>query len=211
LSEVEIRIEGAAKLANGSIRLLKQSLTMCEVKKRIVMAHRKILMIIAHEGFQHVEYGIPKKTFEQAGFTVITASNKPGTATAKDRSTTKVDVTIDQAIAGDYAAIVLVGGPGALDNLDNETTYQLVREGYDLGKLIAAICVSPRILAHASLLSEVAATGWDGDNQLADVYNEYGVTYVQAPVVSDQNIVTATDPSASQEFADTIVRNLKGK
>lgn len=44
------------------------------------MAHRKILMIIAHEGFQQVEYGIPKKTFEQAGFTVVTASNKPGMA-----------------------------------------------------------------------------------------------------------------------------------
>ena len=48
------------------------------------MAHRKILMIIAHEGFQQVEYGIPKKTFEQAGFAVVTASNKPGIATAKD-------------------------------------------------------------------------------------------------------------------------------
>ncbi len=175
------------------------------------MAHRKILMIIAHEGFQQVEYGIPKKTFEQAGFTVVTASNKPGMATAKDKSQAKVDLTIEQAIASDYAAIVLVGGPGAMDTLDNESTYQLAREAHDLGKLIAAICISTRILAHASLLTEVAATGWDGDDQLGEIYDEYGVTYVQAPVVSDQNFVTATDPSASQEFADTIVRSLKVK
>ena len=129
----------------------------------------------------------------------------------KIQSKAKIDLTIDQAIASDYAAIVLVGGPGAMDNLDNEITYQLVREAYDLDKLIAAICISPRILAHASLLSEVAATGWDGDNQLAEIYNEYGATYVQAPVVSDQNIITGTDPAASQEFADTILRTLKGK
>ncbi len=174
------------------------------------MAHRKILMIIAHEGFQQIEYGIPKKTFEHAGYAVITASNKSGMATAKDKSQTKVDLILDQAVASDYAAIVLVGGPGAMDNLDNETTYQLAREAYDLGRLIAAICISPRILAHASLLTDVAATGWDGDDQLASIYEEYGVTYVQAPVVSDQNFITATDPSASQEFADTIVQSLKG-
>lgn len=175
------------------------------------MAHHKILMIIAHDGFQELEYQLPKKTFEQAGFAVVTASNKPGTATAKDKSRAKVDITTEQAIAKDFIAIVLVGGPGAMDNLDNEITYQLLREAHELGMLIAAICISPRILAHASLLEDVAATGWDGDEELADIYDEYGVTYVQAPVVNDQNFITATDPSASQEFADTILRSLKGK
>lgn len=175
------------------------------------MAHRKILIIIAHEGFQHIEYGIPQKTFEQAGFTVVTASNKPGIATAKDKSRVKVDITIDQAIASDYAAIILVGGPGAMDNLDNESTYQLVREANDLGKLIGAICISTRILAHANLLTGIVATGWNGDNQLGEIYDEYGVMYVKAPVVSDQNFITATDPAASQEFADIIVHNLKIK
>lgn len=175
------------------------------------MPLRKILMIIAHDGFQQVEYTIPKKTFEHASFTVTTASNKPGMATAKDKSQVKVDVTIEQAVASDYAAIVLIGGPGAMDNLDNETTQQLARQARDLGKLVAAICISPRILAHAGILTEVAATGWDGDNQLSQIYDEYGVTYIQAPVVSDQNIITGADPEAAQEFADIIVRTLKGK
>lgn len=175
------------------------------------MPSRKILMIIAHQGYQQIEYLIPKKTFEYVGFTVVTASNKAGLATAKDKSQAKVDITLDQAIARDYAAIIVVGGPGTLDNLDNPVTYQLLTEARDLNILLGAICIAPRILAHASILTEVAATGWDDDNQLSDIYTEYGVTYIQAPVVSDQNIVTATGPSAAQDFADTIVSLLKNK
>ena len=146
---------------------------------------RKVLMIIAHEGFQQLEYGIPKKTLEHVGFKVITASNKPGTATAKDKSTAKVNMTTDQAIAADYDAIIIVGGPGTLDNLDNEITHQLLHEAHDLDRLIAAICIAPRILARASLLEDVAATGWDGDGQLAEIYEENGVIYEPAPVISE--------------------------
>ncbi len=171
----------------------------------------KILLVVAHDGYQSLEYQIPKKTFEHAGFKVVTASNKPGKATAHDKSQTTVDITTEKAIAGDYSAIVFVGGSGALDNLDTMVSYQLITSAVDLEKLVAAICVSPRILAHAGVLTEVAATGWDGDEELADIYNEYGVTYVQAPVVSDQNFVTASGPAAAQDFADTIVRELKNR
>ena len=170
---------------------------------------QKILIVIAYEGFQPIEYLIPKKTFEHAGYKVITASNKSGTATAADKTQAPVDMTIDQAVANDYAAVIFVGGPGALDNLDNQVSYQLITQTVDLGKILGAICVAPRILAHASVLTDVAATGWDEDNQLADIFNEHGVTYIKAPVVSDQGIVTAAGPAAAQEFADTILAELK--
>lgn len=175
------------------------------------MAHRKVLMVIAFDGYQQIEYMLPKKTLEHAGFKVVTASNKLGMATAKDKSQTKVDVTVENAIAADYAAVILVGGPGTLDNLDNQITYQLLTEAADLGKLIGAICIATRILANASLLTEVAATGWDGDGELADIYDECGATYIKAPVVNDQGIITATDPSAAQDFADALLAELKNK
>ena len=168
-------------------------------------------MIIAFEGYQQVEYLIPKKTFEHAGFKVITASNKPGMATAKDKSQTKVDSSIEDAVAADYVAVVVVGGPGAMDNLDNQITYQLLTQAFDLQILIGAICIAPRILAHATILTDIAATGWDDDNNLKALYDEYGVVYIEAPVVHDENIITATGPHAAQQFADTIVATLKSK
>ncbi len=175
------------------------------------MAHRKVLIVVAHDGYQQIEYQIPKKALTQAGFLVVTASNKPGTATAKDKSTTKVDLTVEQVIAGDYDAIIFVGGPGTLDNLDNQISYQLITEAVDLGKLVAAICIATRILAHASVLDGIAATGWNGDDELGEIYDEYGVIYESAPVVIDQGFITATDPSAANDFADAIVRELQSK
>jgi protease I len=118
---------------------------------------------------------------------------------------------VEQAIAGDYDALIFVGGPGTLDNLDNQISYQLITEAVDLGKLVAAICIATRILAHASVLENVAATGWNGDNQLEEIYDEYGVNYESAPVVIDQGFITATDPAAANDFADAIVRELRNK
>lgn len=173
------------------------------------MEKKKILLVIAHQGYQPVEYGIPKRTLEQTGFIVTTASNKPGMATAKDTSTTKVDIVLDKVNAMDYDGIFFIGGPGALENLDNEVSYALINDAFRLGKIVGAICISTRILAAAGVLTAHAATGWDGDGRLADIYREYEVYYLpDQEVVTQGNIITATGPSAAQEFADQIIRML---
>ena len=167
-----------------------------------------IVMIIANEGYQPIEYATPKKVLEQAGFMVTVASDKPGTAIAADKSTTQIDITLNNVIVDHYAAIVIVGGPGALEHLDNETTYRLIKSAQLSKKLIAAICIAPRILAHAGILKGKRATGWDGDGELAQIFKEHGVTYEQRPVVIDGLIVTAVGPAAAQEFGTIIVERL---
>ena len=135
---------------------------------------KKVLMVIAHTGYQPIEYGTPKKTLEAAGYTVITASNKAGTATAKDGSTAAVNLILADVQMKDYDAIIFVGGSGAMDNLDSEESYELLREAFHEEKLIGAICVAPRILAHAGILTSVAATGWDGDEKSQRLHRSAG-------------------------------------
>jgi len=173
------------------------------------MAAKTVLMVIAYIGYQPLEYTVPKKILEQQGFRVVTASNKAGTATAKDGSKATVDITVADANAADYAAIILVGGSGAMDNLDNKDTYELVQDAAEHDKLIGAICVAPRILAKAGVLANVAATGWDGDEKLNSIFDEYDAKRVQAPVVVDVGIITADGPPAAQEFGQEIARLLK--
>lgn len=172
------------------------------------MAHHKVVLVVAHQGYQPVEYSIPKKTLTQAGFTVVTASNKAGTAMAKDGSTTPVDILIDNVNPATYAGIFFIGGPGAMEALDNQISHSLITQAARLEKPLGAICVSPRILARAGILTDKRATGWDGDNQLASVFKEYGVIYVAQPVVTDDLIVTAQGPMVAQGFADAIVKVL---
>lgn len=175
------------------------------------MAHHKVVLVVAHQGYQPVEYSIPKKTLTQAGFTVVTASNKAGTAMAKDGSTTPVDILIDNVNPAVYAGIFFIGGPGAMEALDTPISYSLIAQAARLGKPLGGICVAPRILARAGVLTDINATGWDGDNKLKEVFQEYGVNYVAQPVVTDDLIVTAQGPAVAQVFADAIVKVLNSR
>lgn len=173
------------------------------------MPQKKVVIVIAHTGYQPVEYAEPKRILAEAGYHITTASNKPGKATAKDGSSAVVDVTIDDLNIQDYAALLLIGGPGALDNLDTEQVYELVRLAFADEKIIGAICVVPRILAHAGILTQLRATGWDEDNQLTALFKEHDVHYVKEPVVVDEGIVTAQGPQAATDFGVEILALLK--
>ena len=167
-----------------------------------------VVILIASDGFQPIEYATPKKILEQAGFMVSTASDKPERAVAADKTIARVDITINNIIIDNFSALVLVGGPGAMDHLDNLTVYTLIKSAQRAKKLIGAICVTPRILAKAGILKGKRATGWDGDGELEAVFKEYGVIYEHRPVVIDGSIITATGPSAAQAFGTKLVERL---
>jgi protease I len=167
-----------------------------------------IVLIIASNGYQPIEYATTKKILEQAGFMVTVASDKAGTAVASDETTTPIDMTLDRVIVDHYAAVVLIGGPGALEHLDNETVHTLLKTTYQLKKIIAAICIAPRILAHAGLLKGKRVTGWDGDGELTKILNTFSAIYEPRHVVIDGSIITASGPQAAHEFGTKIVERL---
>lgn len=170
---------------------------------------KKILFVIASEGFQPVEYGDAKKVLEAAGHQVITVSDKTGIAVAKDGSTTIVDLLIKEVELLNYDGLFFIGGPGALEHLDNENSYKLLREWQKTGKPYGAICISPRILAKAGVLKNKKATGWDNDGELAGILSAHGAEYVRESVVVDGNVVTANGPSAAREWGEKINGVLK--
>lgn len=165
----------------------------------------KILFVIAHEGYQPIEYGQPKKILQDAGFQVITASNKPGTATDSDGKITQVDLTLDDVHVSDYDGIFFIGGPGCLENLDNEASYRIIKQTAEKHKPLGAICAATRILAKAGALTRHRATGWNGDNELEEIYATYEVKYLPEPVVVEENIITAVGPSAAKTFGQEIL------
>jgi protease I len=176
------------------------------------MNDTKVLIVIAFNGYQHIEYGIPRHIIQDAGFNVITASDKLGFAVAQDGSTAHVDITLDKIMINLYAGIIFVGGPGALEHLDNNTSYTIIQDAIQQNIPIGAICIATRILAHAGILEEKYATGWNEDNQLNKIYKEYKVHYLpQEDVVIDDNIITATGPAAAQQFSDLFVEMLQKK
>jgi putative intracellular protease/amidase len=169
------------------------------------MAVGKILFVVAHKGYQPIEYGEPKKILEDAGFTVVTASNKSGTATDSEGGTTHVDLPLNKVKVADYDGIFFVGGPGALEHLDNEESYRIIKQAAQRYLPLGAICVSTRILAKAGALTRKRATGWNGDNELEKIYEMYDVIYLPEPVVVMENIITAVGPTAAKTFGQEII------
>lgn len=185
--------------------LSAQAIKPTEPFKNAQQNHKKhIALIIAFRDYQPYEYSETKRVLMHNGFSITTFSTQPGLAKAADGSIAKVDQVLHKLKPEGYDAIVLIGGPGAHTELDRELTYSIMRNAYNAGKVVAAICYSPRILAKAGVLKGKKATGWNDDNKLETLFNTYGAIYTHTPAVIDGKIVTADGPAAATDFGKAI-------
>ncbi len=187
-------------------------------KKRMVMLenvleNKKLIMIIAFRDFRDEEYFVPKEIFEAAGAIVTTASTQKGKAVGTDGGEAEVDLLLGQINPFHYEAVIFIGGPGCLSELDNEDSYRVAQETISQNKVLAAICVSPIILAKAGVLEGKKATVWSSlmDKSAIKILEENGAIYHGEPVVTDGNIITGNGPGAAQKFGATVVEVLTEK
>ncbi len=169
----------------------------------------KIALIIAQNGFQDDEYKLPKGIFEAADFDVVTVSKHPGECLGKFGTRTTASLSIDDVDVAEFAAIVFVGGPGAVNFQHDVQAHLTAQEAINQEKVLAAICIAPTILAYAGVLDGKKATVWNGDQRTSNILEQQGATYQNEHVVVDGNIVTADGPEAAAAFAQKIVELLK--
>ena len=167
---------------------------------------KRVAIIIASQGFQPMEYSETKRVLSHAGFSVTTVSTKPGWARATDNSKAQVEKTLRNFIYQKYDGIFIIGGPGAQTELDKEPLYTIIKQAYKAGKVVGAICYSPRILAKAGILQNKKATGWNDDQEIDSLFKRHGVIYTPEPVVTDGTIITADGPMAATAFGKAIVK-----
>ena len=103
----------------------------------------------------------------------------------------------------DYDAFVLIGGPGAL-TLESAHVFSLLKKAYQAGKIIAAVCIAPVLLAKAGLLHLKRATVWNDDGLQSPILSREGALYSTESVVRDGTIITGNGPLAAVEFGRTI-------
>ena len=173
----------------------------------------KIAIIIAFRNFRDEEYFIPKDIFLNSGFEVITASSQKGTAIGGSGGEAEIDKTFDELDISQFDAVVFVGGSGAYKYIEDEKVLETARLVAEQGKLLAAICIAPAILAKAGVLQGKKATIWSSvmDRKPVRILEEGGAEYLAKSVVCDGNIITANGPAAAQEFAQTIVQKLPAR
>jgi protease I len=167
---------------------------------------KKVLMVIAPDKFRDEELFEPRKIIEAAGHSVILASTTTAEATGMLGGKAKPDITIARVEVGDFDAVVFVGGSGTRALLNHPGAHELARAAARSGKLVAAICMAPEILANAGLLKGKKAISWSGGH--ANLKAK-GAKLTKKLVVEDGRIITGSGPSAAKAFGNAIVRLLK--
>ena len=119
--------------------------------------------------------------------------------------TAVADIVLSQANPSEYDAVVFVGGSGASAYFNDETALGLAQRAYEDGKVVAAICIAPNILAQAGLLEGKKATAYE---RVKSDLTEKGAVWSNESVVRDGRIITANGPAAARRFGEEIAKLL---
>src|SRR5439155_2174192 len=125
----------------------------------------KKVAIIAADMVERVELVEPRKALEKAGATTELLSIKPGTIEAFDHfdkaEKIKVDRLVEEADASEYDALMIPGGVGNPAQLrGDENAVAFVRDFFEAGKPVAAICHAPWVLVEAGVVRDRKLTSW---------------------------------------------------
>jgi len=168
----------------------------------------RIVMVVAPSDFTDQEYAEPRTVFDKAGAAVVVASTRRGTAVGHDGMRVRVDVATGDLKTGQFDAIVVVGGMGALSSLMNDAPLlALLRAASSSGKVVSAICVAPAVLARAGVLRDLAATCYP-DAKVIAALKMNGAEYSRGSVITSGRVVTASGPQAAKEFALRVLEAL---
>ena len=169
---------------------------------------RKILMIIAQKDFRDEEFREPKAILEKEGIKVTVASTATGTAKGMFGMQVTPDTTIDKVNPAEFDAVVVVGGSGSQTYLwNNLQVHKIVQSLHQHGGLVAAICISPVVLARAGLLKGKKVTVFRTATTLNEL-KKVGALISDAPVVVDGRIITGKGPEAAGEFGQKIAESV---
>jgi 4-methyl-5(b-hydroxyethyl)-thiazole monophosphate biosynthesis len=145
----------------------------------------------------------------RAGARVVSAGLQPGPVRASRGVVLMPDTDLDTALEHEYDMIVLPGGmPGAQHLEDDPRIRHLLQHMARQGKVTAAICAAPKVLAAAGLLDGKQATSYPG---FLDRHPPPGMRFENAAVVQDGQVITSRGPGTAMDFALCLIENLFGK
>lgn len=166
----------------------------------------KRVYILLAEGFECVEALAPIDVLFRAGVDVVRVAvgESLDVKSLHGLVTLKCHTTIAEAEFSDGVALILPGGnPGYINLRNSEQVCHIVREFYGSGRLVAAICGAPTVLAAAGVALGERLTCH------SSVIAEMGdYRYVGDSVVEAGNLITAAGAGISIDFALAIAARL---
>ncbi|AXG98658.1 type 1 glutamine amidotransferase domain-containing protein [Deinococcus wulumuqiensis] len=163
----------------------------------------KKIAILATDGVEEVELTSPRQAIEAAGGQTELIGLKSGEIQSmkgdiEPQAKYQVDRTVSEVKASDYDGLLLPGGTVNPDSLRlDETAMRFVRDMYDAGKPIAAICHGPWSLSETGIAQGLKMTSWPS---LKRELTLAGAQWVDEECVTDKGVVTSRNPDDLPAF-----------
>ncbi|MGP4091557.1 type 1 glutamine amidotransferase domain-containing protein [Streptomyces sp. KR55] len=166
----------------------------------------RIAFLTAPEGVEQVELTDPWQAAVEAGHDPVLVSTKPGEVQAfhhLDRADTfAVDEVVGETSADSFDGLVLPGGVANPDFLRmNPKAVAFVRDFFEQGRPVAAICHAPWTLVEADVVRGRVLTSWPSVR--TDIRNAGGTWVDEQVKVCDHGsnkLVTSRKPNDLKAF-----------
>lgn len=171
----------------------------------------KQVAILATDGFEQSELFSPLKALKNEGAEVHVISDHSGEIKGwKDGNWGKsiaVDKTLEEAKESDYNAIVLPGGVINPDILRiNDDALSFIRDFFESGKPVAAICHAPQLLISADVIKGRRVTSYQS---IKDDLINAGAKWEDSECVCDSALVTSRNPDDLPAFNAKVIEEIK--
>lgn len=220
-SQSSVSVMPVSQLLNAQGNEELRAFFFTPVKNKTALKGKRIA-VLAADGFEEIELTGPVWYFRQLGAQVDIVAPKFNPAPARYGLSTpemakthimaiqylqpvgwiKVDRTADQVKVSEYDAVFIPGGAWNPDNLRyDKDVIRFIRDFNSAGKLVAAICHGPVVLASADILKGKKLTGYW--NIQVDLKNAGG-TVLEETVVTDGNLITSRHPIDVADFSRAV-------
>jgi len=166
----------------------------------------RVVLIISQSDWRDEELLETYDELKKAGIVVDVAGEKLGVSRGKFGSEFPIELKYSEIEVKKYDAIVFIGGPGVFGYLKNALWHSLANQFYQQGKLVAAICLSPAVLALAGLLKDRRATI---SPSAQEYLQQAGAVFIDEDVVIDGQFITGNGPAATMPFSQAVISYLK--
>ncbi len=166
----------------------------------------KKVLIFVGPYFEDLEFWYPKIRLEEEGAEITVAGLGEKMYRGKKGLTAETDGPAEKFVNEVFDAVLIPGGWGPDKLRLNSAVLEIVRKADAANKVVASICHGGWVLISAGVVEGRKVTGYISTKD--DLLNA-GAIYQDAPVVVDNNLITARVPADLPYFCRAVVETLE--
>jgi protease I len=169
----------------------------------------KRFVVLVEELYEDQELWYPARRLAEAGAEVMLVGPEAGaTYKSKHGYPAKSEKAANDVAADDLDGLIIPGGYAPDRMRRHKSMVDLVRNAYNAGKIVAAICHAGWMLCSAGVLKGKNVTSFSA---IRDDMVNAGASWVDRDVVQDENLITSRTPDDLPAFMRAIIAAATGE